>query len=345
MRHILFILLFGLLATGCKKQTPAIPIGNVVNLQISGFTVGDSLELLNEGNVIATVTNTFNVTTLLSIAPDQRGEITLRKKGTTNIITTRYVLASPFSQTTSIFYDNGKIYDKSIKLLFKGYAIADSLELTLDGQLVSSGIENKFTPSAEIGAEEGMQRTLQIKNKKTGAVLSTRKIAATPAEQVVAFFYDGKALIDKLNLAPPANPAYMNVSAKFETTLPDLFTGTPIDIVFYKYDIKKGTISAEEAGIKLSVSGIFSEPLALPPLPKDYQYTFRLTKTGTNIIPYDTTKELLPIKNTGSTATITFTPGTSQLWVIKDQKVKISGGSSKGTQFRALFTDLSQYFQ
>jgi hypothetical protein len=345
MKHITLILLCGWLITACNKQTPALPVGNVVSVQISGFTVGDSLEMLNEGKVIATVINTFLVNTLLTVAPDQQGEIAIRKKGTTAIIATRHFAATPFKQSTSIFMDNGRIYDKSIKLMFRGYAMTDSLEFILDGQIVASGIENNFTPFTEVGAEDNVQRELQIRNKKTGAILSSRKITATPAEQMITFFYDGKALIDKINLTPPANPAYMNVSAKFETTLPDFFTGTPIDVVFYKYDIKKGVVSSEEAGIRLLVSGAFSEPIALPPLPADYRYTFRLAKTGTNTLPYDTSKDLLPIRNTGTNNVITFAPGSAQLWVIKDFKTKISGGPSKGTQLRASFTDLSQYFQ
>jgi len=346
MKHIIIILLFGLLAAGCTKQTPALPVGNIVSLQISGFTVDDSLQLIHGDKVFATVANSFNINTLLSIAPDQMDQIYIRKKGAAATIATRNIPATPFMQTTSIFYDNGKIYDKTITLLFKGYAMVDSLELTLDDQVVSSGIESNFTPSVAIGAEEGMARVLQIKNKKTGAVLSTRKITATPAKQNITFFYDGKELIDKLDLTPPVNPTHMNVSAKFETTLPGLFTGTPIDLTFYKYDVKKGVTAAEETGIKLSVSGTFSEPLALPSLPEDYRYFFRLAQTGINTLPYDTTKELLPIRNVGSSnLAITFVPGTAQLWVIKDQKIKIANGPMKGTQFRLLFTDLSQYFQ
>ncbi|MCW3467850.1 hypothetical protein [Chitinophaga nivalis] len=333
------------LAVACKKQVPALEIGNVVRFGISGFTVGDSLEFWNEGNIMATVGGTFAIDELIAVPVTGQGIIEIRKQGSTQVIATRYVATTPFLQTTSIFHDNGKIYDKSVKLELKGYAMIDSLELLLDGTVITSGIENKFTPFVNIGAEEGMQRELQIRNKKNGNVLSVRKITATTAVQKIFFYYDGKDLIDKVNLAPPANPAYMNVTVKLEPSLPEFFTGMPVDLVFYKQDLSKGLDAVVKADIKISLSGDFGEPVTLPPLPDNFRYVGRLCRTGTELAPYDTTKDLLPIRNLGTNTNFVFSPGKSQLWIIKDVKSRRPNGPSKGTIFTLNYTDLSQYFQ
>lgn len=344
MKRIILTLLAGLLLMACTKQKNALPEGKVVSLNLNGFAVGDSLELVNKDSVLATVVGTYSVNTLIFVPAGQEAEIIYRKKGTTAVLARQSITATPYQQSNSLFYDNGKIYNKTIKIYLKGYASEGVLDILIDGKVVTSGSAGDFEEFIQIGAEEGKTRELTIKDQETAKLLSTKQISPEQAVQTIKFYYDGKKMVDKIDLIPPTDPNSMNICVKFDSFYPEFFLGHPVDLVFYKYKTADMNSTMEATNIRVSVTGNFSEPFALPALPDDSRYYLKIFKPGTDIVPYDTTKDILPIHNRGF-LNITVSPGKSQLWIIRDSKEVRRGGTLKGTIFSNSFFDISGYFQ
>lgn len=339
----------------CAKQQLAQPEqSKVIELTIGGNTT-EPLEFLYKGAVIAETKNPGQIIVKSLLSFDGKdAELKIRKKGSTDILQSRPITSSPFAQTMNLYYDGSKIYNSTVSYQIKGYAITGDLEFLLDDKVILEGnsvIESTFT----VNIDNGTTREIKVRKKGESEILISKTVNSSTALQSLKFFFDGTKIVDNVKLDPPANPANMAVSAKFETTLPDLFKGVDMDIVFYVYNTT--TLQAEkvspEIRVALPANGTFSHTFELPPLPNstEYVYTFDIYEKGTNTIPYNTesvpTKPARPSLGAGSYGVpINSEPGGSKLWIIKDVMYRINFPVAKrGTYFSGSVTDLTQYFK
>lgn len=338
----LFICLISLLFS-CSKQEKLNPDTKNIQLSITGNTT-DTLEYVIAGKVVATsVPSTgFTIKTLISITDNQQ-EIQIRKKGATDILQTRKIQSSPFEQSFTCYYDGTKLYDKNVVLKTKGYAGTSTLEFVLNGKVIGSGTGNKFPESMTININEGENQEVQIRKQGETEILTTKTIVSTQAEQVITFYYDGQVILDKIDLTPPANPANINVSAKFETTLPLYYAG-PVDLVFFIRD-NTGSNVITTYRLELPADGAFSSNIELPPLAAESTYTFRIFKSGTNdVVPYNTSNDVTPLKY-NYIAISEFKAGSSQLLILNDTRTSRSTPAAlKGTTYSLTMTDIAPFF-
>lgn len=341
----------------CKKQELAVAKPpKVVSLLIKGFTVTDTLEFVKDGKLIAkTSTNNgdFRMEAKILVT-DGGAEIQIRRKGHTEILERKTILADLAQQNIDCYFDGDKVYNNSVTLKIKGYALADVLEFVLDGKVIGSGTGNQF-PDLSIGVNGDQTRQLQIRKKDGTVNLLTKDILAGQATQSMSFFYDGTKVFDKIDLTAPTNPANMAVNASF-TSKVNVFDG-PVDVVFYQGKLGQNTyeFTATEIRFELPADGTFSKNIELPPLPESGTtiknvYSFKLVKRGTNNdLPYNLTNELKPIRPESGFcgSTLVFTGGGSAVLVLSDdKKVKTTGApSGKGTTFVTNVTDIAQFFK
>lgn len=334
----------------------------VVKLIIDGSTTED-LEFVYKDSVIAESKGEsggrkFYITALLKITSEE-AEVKVRKKGSVSIIKTQPIKSLPFDQTISIYYDGTKIYNGAVDYQIKGYAISGELEFLLDGQVIASGsgeIENNIS----FGIDKNSTRKIEVRIKGGTAILATKTISNSPAKQTLRFLFDGSKIVDNIQLNPPLNPSNMAINAKFETTLPNLFNGKDVDLVFYtkNYQTEVVTKVTPELRFTLPVNGKFAS-FELPPLPDNTSfYTYDIYEKGTNNVPYDLSKlsPIFPIHypNVGQNGQLFFgerngvsifhDPGTSKLLLIKDVESNVFS-PDQGTMFYGEMKDLSKYFQ
>lgn len=341
------------LSLSCRKAEllqPEQP--KVIQLSITGAS-DVALEYLYKDSIIATPpVGSINVKTLLSVK-DQSAILKVRKKGSTEILLTKTITAVPFDQNISLFYDGTKIYNSAISLVVKGFVVSGEIEFLLDGNLLSSGtsiVNNTFF----ILIDKGTTREVTIRKKGTTEILFTKTIQSEIARQNIDFFFDGTKIADNVKLTPPANPANMMISAKFETIFAPQFKNVDVDIVFYTKPTSAaittaGTKVTPELRLTLKKDGSFNS-IELPPLPgANYIYSFDVFEAGTNNVPYTTTASpfvnaAFPFKqNEGRYGSISFEANSSKLFIIKD--TKNLAGATKSTYFSGAITDLSQYFK
>ncbi|QIL42272.1 hypothetical protein G7074_25240 [Pedobacter sp. HDW13] len=346
------------LSFSCRKAEllqPEPP--KIIQLSITGSTTVD-LEYLYKDSVVGDTkagTGGINLKTLLSVK-DQNAVLMVRKKGATEILLSKAITAVPFDQNISIFYDGTKIYNNSVTLEIKGFALSGELEFLVDGNVFASGT-GKINNVSPILIDKGTTREITVRKKGETAVLLTKTIESAIPRQNINFFFDGIKIADNVKLDPPVNTANMMVKAKFETTFPVQFKNVDVDLVFYTRLKPLSTAAYATAGTKvmpeLRVSllkdGSFSQ-IELPPLPNaDYIYSFDIVEKGTNTVPYTTTSApfvlaTFPFKpNDGRYGEIIFDAGKSKLFVINDSKNVLA--STRSTYFSGKITDLSQYFQ
>jgi hypothetical protein len=343
------------LSLSCRKAELLQPEpAKIIQLTVTGAS-DVALEYLYKDSIIAAPPiGGINVKTLLSVN-DQNATLKVRKKGTSEILLTKTITAVPFDQNISIFYDGTKIYNNSVSLGIKGYALSGELEFLLDGNvfLSGTGIVNKVSP---ILIDKGTTREITVRKKGETAILFTQTIESATTHQNIGFFFDGIKIVDNVKLTPPANPANMMISAKFETTFAPQFKNVDVDIVFYTRLKVLSTVSYAIAGTKvmpevrvtLLKDGSFNQ-IELPPLPDaGYIYSFDIVEKGTNTVPYTTTSApfvlaAFPFKpNEGRYGEITFETGKSKLLVINDTKNVLA--TTRSTYFSGKITDLSEYF-
>jgi len=342
-----------LLSASCRKSAllePEQP--KVIQFTVTGSTAVD-LEYLYRDSVIATTkagTGSINIKTLLSVK-DQKAQLLVRKKGSTEIILSRDVMPAPFNQNITIFYDGIKVYDQAISLLIKGYALTGELEFLLDGNIIlskSGAVDNR----SSILIDKGTSREIQIRKKGETTVLFKKTIESGIPQQNIQFFFDGLKIADNVKLDPPANPANMMISAKFETRYPAQFKNVDVDIVFYANNqtTKLATKISPEIRLTLPKDGGFNA-IELPPLPgPNYIYSFDIFEKGTNNVPYSSlTTPLIPAgfpfkANDGRFGVLNFEAGKSKLFVVRDKNNLITT-TPRGTALSGELTDLSQYFQ
>lgn len=134
MKRIIPFFLLILFAAGCMKKEAALPTPGIVKLNIKGFSIGDTLEFVHDGNVVATAAANlgFDETVLMSIKMDKEN-ISVQKKGGTEAIGNFDVNTAPFSQTKRIYFD--------------GTALIDNVELTPVSDPANMGLRVSFKTS------------------------------------------------------------------------------------------------------------------------------------------------------------------------------------------------------
>ena len=353
------------LYTACNKKEVASPDqGKVVKLTITGNST-EQLEFIYKDEVVATPKdpNNISINTLLSVN-GQDEELKIRKKGTTEILQSKKITNTPYAQNINIYYDGKKIYEKSLTLLLKGYAISGELEFLIDGELVgagSSAIEKNLT----ILMDNNGTRELTIRKKGETAILLTKTISATPANQSLVFLFDGISIVGNVQLDPPANPQNMMIKARFKTSFPLQFKNVDVDLVFYTRvltspPLNVGTKVTPEIRFTLQKDGTFNT-IELPPLPgPEYVYCYDIYEKGTNIEPYNpgspltiTGYTIKPNEGRVSSAYINFSytmidfqAGKSKLLILTDgTRTGIIAGVKSTFISGGRVNDLSQYFQ
>ncbi|WP_316804278.1 hypothetical protein [Pedobacter nototheniae] len=349
---LLFLAFFTTLSISCTKEVllQAEPV-KVVQLTITGNTTVD-LEYLYKDSVIATTkagTGGINVKTLLSVK-NQTAPVQIRKKGSTDILLSKVVTASPFDQNINIYYDGDKIYNNSVSVQVKGYALSGELEFLLDGNLLFSATA-AVNNTVSVLIDNGTTREIQVRKKGETTLLFVKKIESSIKQQNLLFFFDGTKIVDNVKLEPPVNPANMMVSAKFETTFAQYFKMVDVELVLYQKNLSTNVATKPNPEIRFTLpkDGSFNS-IELPPLPAgNYIYSFDIVEKGTNNVPYTTTAApfiaaAYPFKpNDGKYGLLNFEAGKSKLFIIKDSKTQLL--VPKGSYLSGIATDLSQYFQ
>ncbi|NQX38538.1 hypothetical protein SAMN05421820_101566 [Pedobacter steynii] len=345
-----------ILMSGCQKKEFASPDqGRVISLKLSGVSTA-LLEFIYKDSVVATTQNSseFVINTLLAVG-DGAAKLEIRKKGSIDILQSQTILASPYNQNVSIYYDGDKLYDGLVKLGIKGYALSGELEFLSQGKVILSGtgvIDNSNNP-APILINKGEGQEVQVRKKGETAILFTKTIEASPSKQSLNFFFDGTSIVGNVQLDPPVDPKNMMIKAKFQTTFPNQFKGVDVDLVFYTRLTSAantiiGTKMIPELLLKLPKDGSFNT-LELPPLPgSNYIYSFDIVESGTYNLPYTSGSPLVVAgftlkQNEGRYGILNFEAGKSKLLLLKDSRALVA--ATKSIYPSGAFTDLSQYFQ
>jgi hypothetical protein len=342
------------LCFSCSKQEPLdTDPPHVINLMIMGSTTED-LEFIYKDSVIALgVANNgqpFSFTTKLN-AGNEGEVLKIRKKGSADILETRTIPRSPYDQTVKVYYDGSKIYTSSVAYQIKGYAMSGEIEFLLDGKVIASGT-GIINNTISFGMDENSTREIQVRQKGETTYLLTKTIASSPIQQSLKFFFDGIAIVDNVQLNPPVNPANMSITAQFKTTVPDMFLGGQVDVVFYMHNIVTGVYSKPSPEIRMTMpaDGSFAN-IELPALPNgtDYDYRMVIYKKGTKDQPYDASSSGFPIilENDGRySSQLLFVAGQSNIWLINDSwSLDVTPDFELASYFGIGATDLSQYFQ
>jgi len=348
------------LSLSCRKAELLQPEpAKIIQLSVTGST-NVELEYLYKDSIIATPpAGGISLKTLLAVK-DQNAVLKIRKKGTVEILLTRTITAAPFDQNVSIFYDGTKIYNSSVTLTIKGYAISGELEFLLDGNVISSGTD-LVEKTLSILIDKGTTREFQIRKKGETAILLTKTIESTTPVQKISYLFDGTKIADNIKIDPPVNPANMMLTAKFQTAFPNQFKNVDVDLVFYTRlktasNTTVGTKVSPELRFTLPKDGTFNS-IELPPLPgPNYIYSFDIVEKGTNNLPYTSGS---PLVLTGYTLKpnegritsafadygLNFQAGTSKLFLIIDAKTTVTSPTKSVYVSGGRLTDLSQYFQ
>jgi hypothetical protein len=358
LRLSVLLLLLAPFFFSCSTEELAHPeVPKVVKLMINGNSTKD-LECLYKDSIFTIARNDDSqgrlyLQTLLAV-DGKKGELKIREKGATKILQTRVITATPYEQIMNIIYDGEQVYSGIVNYQVKGYA-AGELEFLLDDKVVYSGV-GVIDNTISIGINQESNRKLTVRKKGETAALTSRTIQATPVIQALKFFFDGTSMVDNIKLDPPANPVNMSLTVKFETILPALFNGGPVDLVFFMRDNNTyaTTKVIPEIRVTIPTNGTFSKAIELPPVPVeegvDYQYTFEVFEPGTTTVPYNTAAVALQPVRPGNgrfiNSPVIFTAGSSKLILINDSQNAVRFPViQKGTYFGVFITDLTVYFQ
>jgi hypothetical protein len=353
---LFFLLAIATFSLSCRKAELLQPEPvKIIQLNVTGASSVQLEYLYKDSLIAAPPAGGINVKTLLTVK-DQQADLKVRKKGSTEILLSKTITAAPFDQYISIFYDGAKIYNSSVSLNIKGYALAGELEFLIDGNLFLSGT-GTINNTSPILIDKGTTREITVRKKGETAILLTKTIESTVNSQNINFFYDGIKIVDNVSLDQPVNPANMMVKAKFETSFSPQFKNVDVDLVFYTRLKPLSTAAYATAGTKITPElrltllkdGTFSQ-IELPPLANaNYIYSFDIVEKGTDNVPYTTTSApfvlaAYPFKpNQGRYGEINFEAGKSKLFVINDTKNVLA--NTRSTYFSGKITDLSQYFR
>lgn len=336
--------LLSVLLFSCKKQEKAFPTPpKVIDLQIVGQTVNDTLQFVKEGRVIAETPRSeggFGIGVKITLKTPE-GEIQIRRKGQTEIIGTRKIFADKFNQEIKCYYDGEKAYDETIVVLVRGYSF-NRLELLIEDRVVAEG-DSGFNPERlNIGLEAGKKRSLQLRKKGTTDILFTKEIAPDELLQTFKFYYDGFKVVESVDVKLPGNPAAMTFIAKFSSSV-ETYKG-PVDMVFFQ-GTSNNAYQHTPTGLRIELpeNGTYSTLTELPPLTSGLKYSYKIVKRGTATdMPYDLTNDLIPIRPESGFRMLSYVPGTAQMLDITDRRSVRSSGSLKGTTYTILEKDIVQ---
>lgn len=349
MKNILIIglaIVLGLMY-GCRKQDAVKPLGELVKLTVKAIAPSDTLQLLKEGKVFY---ETGGFETQATISVSENGtEVQIRKKGETQIRATRMILPNAFEQTIEIIYEDGKVYEKFVNVKITGYKPGGVLELFLDGRFVPSVGMDEYGPAlpseVKVPVEAGQNRLLEIRKAGGTAVIASYAVVADKENQEFKFYFDGEKNISSMDVGPLSDPQKMLLMAKFTSTV-SIYTG-PADLVVFLEEGAGSTYTGFR--MELPEDGSYGKTVelpALPPAPARANYMGYVVKRGTtNVLPYHTANELLPIKPIPRFY-ITFTAGAAAIFSLKDEKRVLERPTSlKGTTFSILGVDIAKYIK
>jgi hypothetical protein len=342
------IAMISFLLFSCKKQEKVVPDPpHIIKLEIKGSTVNDTLEFVKNGKVIAESGKSVGQFGMnLTLTMDQpEVEIQIRKKGQTDILATRKIVADQFEQVLRCYYDGVTAFDETILFKFKGYSAVAVLEVLIDGKVVAEG-NNYISPEQiNIGFEPGQKRLIQIRKKGESTILLSKEISPEEPKKNMKLYYDGFTVRENINFPTPSNPANMLFTAKF-ISIVNVYNG-PIDILFFSgTSTKPYEHTATNIRIEIPADGTFSNAIELPPLAKGITYSYKLVKRGTlNDLPYILTNELMPIRPESGYRLVDFRAGYTLMADIVDRKdVRTSGVITKGTNFVPVEKDIKFLF-
>lgn len=348
---IMLVLTAGIISLflfSCKKQEKVVPDPpNIINLQIDGSTVNDALQFVKDGRVIAEApknSSGFSISAKV-ILNGPEAEIQIRKKGETNIIATRKIVADKFNQVIRCYYDGEKAYDETIILKIRGYSAIAVLEVLMDGRVIAEGNAGISPEQINVGFEPGQKHLIQIRKKGESSILLSKEISPEEAKKPLKFYYDGFTVRESINFPAPVNPANMLFIAKF-TSVVNVYNG-PIDILFFSgTSTKLYEHTSTNIRVEIPTDGTFSNAIELPPAAPGLNYSYKLVKRGTSSdLPYILTNELLPIRPESSYRSVEFRAGYPLMADIVDRKdVRTSGVITKGTNFVTIEKDLKFFF-
>jgi hypothetical protein len=351
--YTLFILSTALLLASCSKHEIFNSSPRVVQLSIQGNTTED-LDYIYRDSIVGSTKaglGGINITLLLAVTGDNAG-LSIVRKSTSDTLQQKPITVAPYAQTMSIYYDGTKMYDSSVLLQLKGYALSGQLEFRLDDKVLYTGTGAINTQVAVL-IDKNTTRTVKVvKTGETDPLLS-KTIAPSPARQTMSFFFDGTKMVENIQLTPPDNPANMMITAKFQSIFAPYFKEVDVDLVFYVKNTATATAVKTSPEIRFTLpSGGSLRSIELPPLPAatGYVYTYDIYEKGTTAIPY--TMSVAPFilatfpfqPNEGRYGDFTFEAGASKLWLINDRK-NLKTAAPRATYLSGIITDLSQYFQ
>lgn len=113
MKRYLFLLVMICVLSACGKKELAMSTPAVVKLTIKGYSMGDTLEVIDGSAVIATLRadQGFAEFVQVSVKGEQQ-QMEIRKKRTKEVLGTIAVDRTPFMQTKRLYYDGKKMDDK-----------------------------------------------------------------------------------------------------------------------------------------------------------------------------------------------------------------------------------------
>jgi hypothetical protein len=351
----LLSLCFLFLFSCSKKELLNENTSHIIRLTLQGNAT-DTLEYLVDNKVLATVGGGFNSQIIVGFNNDQK-ELQIRSKSSGAIIQTKTIPAAPFDQTITLYYDGLQAYDKVVKLFIRGYALSGELEFLVGGKAIFTGTGSINKENLDVLMNDNSSREIQVRKKGETTVLFSKTITSTPERQTLNFFFDGTSIVDDVVLRPPANPANMLISAKFQSLYGTLgyYRGVDVDLVFYERNTTTGiaTKITPEIRFTLSADGKFND-IELPPLANNsIVYGCDIVEKGTNNLPYTPAAVVPPFisatlpyqPNAGRLGNpIVFEAGKSKLLVIGDGKF-LKTTVPRSTSYGITITDLSQYFK
>lgn len=112
-RLIIYTFFLAVVVTACNKKELAMPTPSVVKMTFRGYSFDDTLEVVKGNELLATLraNSSFEAIALIAVNNDKE-QVGLRKKGTTEIISMIDVNKVPFQQRTKIFFDGKTVNDK-----------------------------------------------------------------------------------------------------------------------------------------------------------------------------------------------------------------------------------------
>lgn len=341
------IAMISFLLFSCKKLEKVIPDPpHIIKLEIKGSTVNDTLQFVKNGKVIAEsgkAEGQFSMSVTLTM-DQQEAEIQIRKKGQTDILATRKIMADQFEQVIRCYYDGVTAYDETAVFKIKGYSSIAALEVVMNGRVIAEGSNYLSPEQINIGFEPGQKHLLQIRKKGESTVLLSKEISPEEAKNPLKIYYDGFTVHERINFPTPSNPANMLFTAKF-TSVVNVYNG-PVDILFFTgTSTKPHEHTATGIRVEIPADGTFTKAIELPPAAPGLKYSYKVIKRGTlNDLPYILTNELMPIKPESGYRLMEFKAGYTLMADIVDRKDVRASGTTKGTNFFMSEKDIKFFF-